>query len=143
MQGQTLGHPPEVESVFCTYNFRVYEPCILHKCLLRTLEEMEVGEEEGRDVSHRQRDAVREMTAETDGGGGGEWWQMGEDEKWSTWERQKDEGESKTAWTEDAELKRKPGRRQDRGQTGSNRGGLRHLRSITRPVRDAPNIAPA
>lgn len=100
-----------------------------------------MGEEEGRDVSHRQRDAVREMTAETDEGG--EWWQMGEDEKWSTWERQKDEGESKTAWTEDAELKRKPGRRQDRGQTGSNRGGLQHLRSITRPVRDAPSAAPA
>lgn len=48
---------------------------------------------------HRQRDAVREMTAETDVGGGGgrgeERRQMGEDEKWSTWERQKDGAERK------------------------------------------------
>lgn len=68
---------------------------------------------------------------------------MGEDEKWSTRERQKDEGESKTAWTGDGELKRKPGRRQDGGQTESSRPGVRHLRSITRPVRDTPNKAPA
>lgn len=68
---------------------------------------------------------------------------MGEDEKWSTWERQKDEGESKTAWTEDGELKRKPGRRQDGGQTERHRPGVRHLRSITRPMRDTPNKAPA
>lgn len=44
------------------------------------------------ETSHRRRDAVREMTAETDGGGGR---QMGEDEKWSTRERQKDEGGDK------------------------------------------------
>lgn len=65
---------------------------------------------------------------------------MGEDEKWSTWERQKDEGESKTARTEDGELKREPGRRQDGGQTESDRPGRRHARSITR---DTPNKAPA
>lgn len=39
------------------------------------------------------------MTAETDVGGGGgrgeERRQMGEDEKWSTWERQKDGAERK------------------------------------------------
>lgn len=69
---------------------------------------------------------------------------MGEDEKWSSWERQKDEGESTPAWTgDDGELKRKPGRRQDGGQTESHRPGVRHLRSITRPTRDAPNRAPA
>lgn len=48
---------------------------------------MEVGEEEGRDVSHRQRDAVREMTAETDGGvvADGRRWEvehLGEAEGW-------------------------------------------------------------
>lgn len=81
--------PPEVDSVFCTYSLKVHEPCILYKCLLRTLKEMEVDEEEWRDISHRQRDAVREMTAETDGRGqeaaDGRRWEvehLGEAEGW-------------------------------------------------------------
>lgn len=48
---------------------------------------------------------------------------MGEDEKWSTWERQKDGAEWKPARTGDAELKRKPDRRRDRGRSKSDRRG--------------------
>jgi len=42
---------------------------------------------------------------------------MEEDEKWGAWERQKDGGEKKLRGRENADTKRKKGRRQRRGQT--------------------------
>lgn len=72
---------------------------------------------------HRQRDAVREMTAETDVGG-----EEGEERRGSRWEKMRSGAlgrgrrmarNGNRARTGDAELKRKPDRRHDRGQTES------------------------